>query len=186
MPDVAHLRNTLMLDYLSNLSLRGAGANDRVAGSFLSSFIRLSDKTVYEYGLARQHYSDWCSAPDNNTWSPLFRSIGHMENCITALVRVVRIAMKIKGNRSAPTLDKSARKGLRTAEIALVRIRNAIEHAEGDIPGQSEGTAHTLVLTNGEVELGPERVSYEVLVGWIVIVHDLAKQWTDYHPEDSM
>ena len=86
---------------------------------------------LWEYNATREALQLYIDTP-NNTLSPLFRAIAHMESCVNTMRRAILFARRMRNHKESPAIDK--RKVLSgDAGDRLVGIRNAIEHLENSI-----------------------------------------------------
>lgn len=181
LPDLSHLNEKVSLPHILNVFFRGAGAEDQTTRVLITSYIRLVDKTVLEYALARDHLAEYYASP-RNTISPLMRASGHMENCLNALIRAVRFAERIRRSKTGPTVDRVAAVRLTKAGRELVDIRNSVEHMEKMlIDGKlEEGAAVAIVIHDGQIELAGHTARFDDLARWVEALHALAVEWSDY------
>jgi len=180
MPDLGHLNDKLLLDILLNIVFGGAGPNDVTARALWINYIRLVDKSVFEYKNARVSLEEYVSTP-NEVIYPLFRCIGHLENCIDSVKRAVYFAGKMKKYIVSPGIKKlSILNGVTNKK--LIDFRNAIEHLEKDVVKNniSEDNPTMLLIRNNSVTLAGEKLSYHELSEWIHELYNLAKDLKDY------
>jgi hypothetical protein len=155
---------------------QGAGAKDYCARAFQINLVRLVDKTLEDYELSRVAFSESVSRPSNNVWSPLFRAVGHMENCFGSLERALRLARRLAEHEETAT----AVSGFGILEPAVrkrnSKIRNTMEHIDERVIQQQikEGDLTMLFLSEDAVELQHERIEYSELVAWLRELHDLS------------
>ena len=147
----------------------------------LTSYIRLVDKTVHEYELARRCLEAYASTP-RNVISPLMYATGHMENCLNTLTRALNFADQIRRTRAGPILDRVTATRLRKFRDEIVELRHAIEHVEEMLVAGKldDGAAVAIVLYEGQVELGGHTVQFADLAKGIEALHELAVEWSDF------
>lgn len=171
MPDLSGEPDKKILDHLLNVFFRGAGPKDWRAAVFSRNFVRLCDLATREYELARASLVEQVNTP-NNVMSPLFRAVGHFEQCLFALRRALRFARHKKGPKLHPSdvLSKIVTKRLRD-------IRDAIEHTDERIRKDqiSENEPIMLVVKSDSVELGWNEIYYNELAEWIRALNKLAE-----------
>src|SRR5687768_7735698 len=125
MPALANIPSNQTLNMLLNLVFRGPAVTGHPDGAWWSNLVRLTDKTVREYEAARLELNSWTTAA-NNTWSPLFRGIDHLENCVTSAHRAVLFARQLDsaGHRGFTGVATPRQQNL------LRLVRNHIEHMD--------------------------------------------------------
>jgi len=186
MPDLSALDCKLILGLMLNTVFRRAGPVDRQARALWTNYVRLVDHLVWEYNIARQSLQEYIDTP-NNTMSPLFRCIAHMESCINTMRRAILFARRMRNHKDSPAIDKLA---ILSGDVGdrLVETRNAIEHLEnsilkGDIP---EGEPTTLLVQSDRIGLLGNEILYSEFADWITELHKLAENLVDYHPPSSL
>jgi hypothetical protein len=176
MPDLSELFRKTILTFLLSHIYQGAGAKDYCARAFQINLVRLVDKALEDYELSRVAFSEYVSRPSNNVWSPLFRAVGHMENCFGSLERALRLARRLAEHEETAT----AVSGFSILEPAvrkrISKIRNTMEHIDERVIQQQikEGDLTMLFLSEDAVELQHERIEYSELVAWLRELHDLS------------
>ncbi len=180
MPDLGHLNDKLLLDILLNIVFGGAGPNDVTARALWINYIRLVDKSVFEYKNARDSLEEYVSTP-NKVIYPLFRCISHLENCIDSVKRAVFFARKMRRNKEIPEINKLPLLSDATNK-KLRYFRDAIEHLENDVVENniSEDNPTMLLIRNNSITLAGEKLSYHELSEWIHELYNLAKDLKDY------
>jgi len=180
MPDLGHLKDKLLLDLMLNIALGGAGPNDLTARALWVNYIRLVDKSVFEYKNARDSLEEYVSTP-NEVIYPLFRCISHLENCIDSVKRAVSFAEKMRRNKESPGINKLSVLSIVTKK-KLNYFRNAIEHLEKDVVKNniSEDNPTMLLIRHNSITLAGEKLSYHELSEWIQELYNLAKDLKDY------
>ena len=176
MPDLSGESDKKILGHLLNVIFRGGGPKDWQADAFSHNFVRLCDLATHEYELAREALVEQVNTP-NNVMSPLFRAVGHFEQCFSALQRALLFAHHKKGPKlpHSDVLSKRVRKRLRN-------IRNAIEHTDRDLrKGRiSENKQIMLIVKSDSVELGGNEIYYNELAEWIRSLNKLAEFVVSY------
>lgn len=182
MPDLSSLSSTVTLSHLLNIVFRSAGAEDAEGRIILRSYIRLLDKTLQDYELSRMHFTEFVNRKDNGVLSPLFRAIGHMENCLNSFTRTLRFVRSIADH---PELGSEIGQldVLRSSNRKRVqKIRNAIEHMDDRIrKGKIQTDDFTaLWMDEDYLTLEGHQIKYEELGEWLSELHTLAGQLADY------
>jgi hypothetical protein len=86
MPDLSNLSALLTVSYMLNRTLGNTGLQMSGSGQYqFLNLIRLVDKTLLEYGYARDYLQQYVDS-DNKT-RLFFRCTDHMENCVDSLRR---------------------------------------------------------------------------------------------------
>lgn len=180
MPDLGHLSDKLLLDLMLNIVFQRAGPKDITARVLWINYIRLVDKSVFEYKNARDSLEEYVSTP-NEVIYPLFRCIGHLENCIDSVKRAVFFARKMRRSKESPEINKLSLLSDATNK-KLRNFRDAIEHLENDIINNniSKDNPTMLLIRNSSITLAGEKLSYHELSEWIQELYNLAKDLKDY------
>lgn len=176
MPDLSSESDKKILVHLLNVVFRGGGPKDWQADAFSHNFVRLCDLATHEYELAREALVEQLNT-SNNVMSPLFRAVGHFEQCFSALRRALLFARHKKG----PKLPRSDVLSDRVTK-RLIDIRNAIEHTDRDLrKGRiSENEPIMLVVKSDSVELCGNEIYYNELAEWIRALNKLAEFVVSY------
>lgn len=180
MPDLSRLDTKLSLNVALNATLRAAGPLDRNARALWLNYVRLVDQLIWEYEAARHALQNFVDTP-NNTLSPLFRAIAHMETLVNTMRRAIFFARRMRRHKDSPKIEKlNVLSG--SAGDRLVEIRNAIEHLENKIlKGKiAQGEPTTLLVQSDRLELLGHEILYRELADWAVELHDLAIELADY------
>ena len=176
MPDLSDLNSKNALNFMLNIYFRGAGPKDKHAQMLVKSFARLLDKALYEYESARNSLLEDIKTP-NEVMTPYFRTVDHLETCITTLQRTIEFARKIRKTSKAPVLPRKVNVLSDDTGNRIKKIRNAIEHMDKDIiQGKlKENDSIALVAKSDALELSGEEIYYNELANWLRELHSLAK-----------
>ena len=174
-PDLSHLDHKISLGLILSALTGGTTVKHPVSSVVLRAYVRLVDKAVREYQLARSELHSYRDTP-GHVISPLFHAIGHMENCVNALLRALRFADVLRRDKHAPPISRTTATRLRKATDALTGVRHAMEHMDERLAtGQvQEGAAVALILGPNRLELADRSIEWNELVLWIEMVHSLA------------
>jgi hypothetical protein len=164
MPDLSELSENTMLTALL-LALTGEEPITGTPGRPLYlNIVRLSDKAVMEYEAARKSLTEFASQRAFGVWSPLFRGVDHLENCITALARALLYVKALRSELvvSLPEINTAVAENIR-------RLRHRVEHTDEDIvQGKlAEGHAPFLEAASDRVYLREVEVTFDELVDTI-------------------
>ncbi len=183
MPDLSSLTTPVMLAYILNITLRGAGVSDYTARVYLTGFIRMVDKAIFEYEAARIAVEQYVAS--QNKTSLMFRAIAHLETCVNSTRRALKFVERMKQYQAAPNIDGAVQAALSSYGRAIPKIRNAIEHmdewiADGKI---REGDPVALIVSEqgDAISIAGERVSFQTLAALLRRLHALAMELADYH-----
>lgn len=177
MPDLSGESDKKILGHMLNVFFRGGGPKDWQAAAFSSNFVRLCDLATREYELAREALIEQVNTP-NNMMSPLFRAVGHFEQCFSALQRALLFAHHKKGPKlpHSDVLSNRVTKRLRD-------IRNAIEHTDKDLRkgkiNENEPMPMMFVKSDS-VKLCGNEIYYNELAEWIRALNKLAEFVVSY------
>ena len=186
-PDLSDLDIPVTRNYILNLLFLGAGPKDRQASSFLHNYLRVTDKAIREYNVARELLSTYASS-DNQTML-LLEAIDHFETCINSVKRSLNFADRMASHRRSPNIDRTLRKLFESYQSSIRPVRDAIEHIDSDIFGGGipEGKAHSLFITqDGEyLEISNQRLALSDLAALLKRLHTLATELAEYQDEIS-
>ena len=149
MPPVDHMYNRNSLN--ANLD-RLFGSNSRVptdktlVGLWMN-FVRLTDKALLEYDVARADLLSYLDPPKDGTQrlSPYLRAVDRLENCIAATHRAVLNAKALQSRR----VGRGGPKLTEAQEQRLRDLRNTIEHSDERLVGpKGKRKAIVFSLTN--------------------------------------
>lgn len=169
MPDLSSLFRKNILNAILAHIFNAAGVRTTRTRILLQAFIRVVDKSLEDYELARIAFDEYVNRTSNRTLHPLFRAVGHMENCIGSIYRAVGFAKKLKQEPelalAIPELG-ILKKGT-TRRISI--LRGAIEHLDKDVLRGTigEGDLSTLWLDESYLELEGTRIDYSKLGNWL-------------------
>jgi hypothetical protein len=180
MPDLSHLFHRIILTHMLN-RLGGRGPTRGVANVLFVNFIRLVDKSLAEYRLAREALSEWVSTSAEHV-SPLFRTVDHLETCINTLHRAMTFAARIRSNQDCPDLPKQRSVFSSDAARKIREVRDCLEHFDNDIlAGKLPPTAPSILVPRDDCfELLGKKVTYAELASWITQLHAIASSLAHY------
>lgn len=176
MPDLSALFRKKMLTLLLTQVFQCAGANDYAARAFQTTFVRVTDKALEDYELARSAFQEFVTRSSNSVWSPLFRATGHMENCLSSLERIFRLARRLLEHPETSDLVSGVSALAPDVRKRISTIRNAMEHIDERLVNKKikEGDLTMLFMGEDSIELQEISVQYADLARWLTELHDLA------------
>ena len=182
MPDLAELFRKTILTFVLSHVFQGAGAKDDSARVFQITLVRLVDKSLEDYELSRVAFSEYVSRSSNNVWSPLFRAVGHMENCFSSLERALRLARRLADHEETASAFSNCSVLAPAVRKRISKIRNAMEHIDDRVARQqiNQGDLTMLFLGEDAVELQHERIEYLELAAWLRELHDLSTKMATF------
>lgn len=182
MPDLSGLFRKAMLTLLLTRVFQNAGAQGHLPRAFQTNLVRLTDKALEDYELARAAFEEYVTRANNNVWSPLFRATGHMENCFSSLERALRLARRLL--EDPETAQAVANFGVLAPEVrrSIGTIRNAMEHIDDRLlRGQiRDGDLIMLHLGEDAVQLQEQSIRYQELAAWLTELHGLAERMAHF------
>jgi hypothetical protein len=184
MPSLRHLDSKNTLNAMLNMALRGRGVLGHPGQGLLSNLTRLTDKAVIEYEAARAALDRYVDPAGNRPLSELFRTFDHLETCLDAVHRAGRHAEALRTVPSTPNINLSQLPSRKARERVRV-VRNAIQHAEGDLlkgkTGFGTGRPVGLIATSTTLVAGEKAlyIRYNWLAAWITLYHDLVRDLID-------
>jgi hypothetical protein len=182
MPDIADLNPKLSLAFMLNRFFGGSGPTNKNSYALVMNFIRVVDLLVDEYKNARERLSQFTNRENNTVMSPLYFATGSFENAVTTMARAIKFAQRIRNDRNGPEV---ARRLVVLSGDVFSRVngmRNAIEHLDNKIVGQTLGPNDfvCLILTNQKALAEDIEIQYSEFATWIRDLHALASELLKY------
>jgi len=182
-PELERLQPKLLL----LVSFIGNGTLSQNAALIRRNLVRLVDKAIFEYSLARQAVLDQIAESQrsyeemlNGRIIYMFGFTDHMENCLNATRRVLDLLQHLRADLSAPIQDRITRRLVDAHADSLIDIRNTFEHIGNTINNNEFGENQIVVLSFGEdqssVRIGKHSLSFSSLVTILKAVHSEAKK----------
>ncbi|TSA44403.1 hypothetical protein D4R51_03870 [bacterium] len=180
MPDLISLAKMKVLGsyLLSSLT----GADDKLDFRFIQYrrvFVRLADKAIYEYQIAREAVIEQINDKDGGIY--LAKIINHLENCINSVRRLLYLFDRIKSDRKNPfIIDRSLRRLIESKSSQIVDMRDIIEHIDTEILGGKIKNDQTIALdisdNASEIMIGGFNLSLTDLSSLITHFHSIASE----------
>lgn len=185
MPDLSHLaqKKVLGLYLLSGL----IGSDNNLSKKFIlyrKVFVRLADKAVYEYSMAREAIIDQINNKDGGIYiAPI---INHLENYINTVRRLYYLFDRIKSKKQGLFfIDKNLRKSIDSQLSQIKDIRNLVEHIDGAISKGEIKDGQTIALDlsedASEIRIGELKLSTETLANIIECFYEIAAELAIYN-----
>lgn len=173
----------------------GNGTLSQNAAMIRRNLIRLVDKAVYEYSLARHAVLDQIAESQRSYDEMLggriiymFGFTDHMENCLNAARRALDLLQHLRADLSAPAQDRIKRRLIDAHAGSLIDVRNAFEHAGSAINNNEFGDGEMVVLSYGNdqssIYIGKYTLSFNSIVTIIRGVHEEARRLME-EPHDA-
>lgn len=108
------------------------------------NIVRLIDKAIYEYKMAREAILDEINRKDQHIYTVSI--INHLENCINSIVRVFNLYKNIKRNPAGPKMDSTSKKLVEAHEREIRNIRDVLEHIDKEIRSDSIKDGQSIAL----------------------------------------
>jgi hypothetical protein len=177
-PEIERLQPRLLLVS----AFIGNGTLSQNASLMRRNVVRLVDKAVYEYTLARQAILDQIAESRRSHEEMvkgriiyMFVFTDHMENCLNSVRRALDLLQYLRSDISAPAQDRISRRLIDAHSEPLVDIRNTLEHIGGAINGSEIDDQQFVVLGLGEdqasVCIGKYALAFSSLATIIKAVH---------------
>ena len=165
----------------------GNGTLSRNAGLIRRNLVRLVDKAIFEYTLARQAILDQIAEAQRPYEEMLkgriiymFGFTNHMENCLNAVRRVIGLLEALRSDTSAPAQDRITRRLVDAHVAPLIDIRDILEHMGSAVNADEIQDGHAVILSRGADEsslcIGAHSLSFSSLATIIKAVHSEAKR----------
>lgn len=165
----------------------GNGTLSKNAGLIRRNLVRLVDKAIIEYTLARQAILDQIAESERPYEEMLkgriiymFGFTNHMENCLNAVRRVIGLLDALRSDNSAPAQDRIKRRLLDAHVAPLIEIRNVLEHMGSAVDADEIQDGHAVILSLGSDEssvcIGAHSISFSSLATIIKAIHSEARR----------
>ena len=142
-PNISHVVDDVKGRYFLTSLIHVFGlTGPHPAKPVLTNFIRLVDKSAFEYEQARRAMKRYARRPSQRLERVglLLRSADHLESCVNALYRAGRAAETLRRAQSVPPIAKG--EVLTKAEMELLAaLRNFAEHIDEKIVDEEVGQA---------------------------------------------
>jgi len=160
----------------------GNGSLSQHAALIRRNLVRLVDKAIYEYSLARKAVLDQINeshrsheAMLNGRIIYMFGFTDHMENCLNSMRRIVDLLQHLRADPSAPTQDRITRRLIEAHAGSLIDVRNTFEHIGNAINNNEVGEGQMVVLAYGDDEngvcIGEYSLSFQSMATILKVVH---------------
>lgn len=175
MPDLSELQPAVTLSLILHRMFAGGGPTNPKSFALVANLVRIVDALVRDYEYARLSLTRYVNTP-NEVISPLFEAISYSEECITNLLRAIRMARRIRSDEYGPPIDKYLPVLHDNVASRVTELRNAIEHVDGAlIDGTwSEADPNCLITRDDRLELYGKEILYVELAKWITALHTIA------------
>lgn len=183
MPDLSSLNTPIVPTAMLNVVLGGGRLTKPKATAYYWGFIRIVDKVVYEYQLARESLEN-AIARDKRMTS-YFRCISHLETCVQSLRRAVQYLEGLK--RCRVPVDRTTRRLIESCFKEIKNIRDEIEHIDEDIHKEvvPEGEPLALIITDDEksIQIASHSLSFDRLSTVISSLYTVAQDLSRYRED---
>jgi len=184
-PDLSHLTEKKATSSYILTGLIGSDNNlDPKFVLFRKLFVRLADKAIYEYSMAREAVIDQIKDKDGGIY--IVPIINHLENCINSLRRLFHLFDHLKKAKYSPIFfDRTLRKLLDSKNEAIQGIRNSIEHIDNLIINGKISEGQTIALDISEdsskLVIGSKKISTNDLANLISHFYHIARELAIYN-----
>lgn len=156
------------------------------AGRDYRNAIRLTDKALGEWELARQKLREYADRESNTTTANIrfFHSINHFENSINAMHRACILLDHLKREPDVPLSKNDLLRPVEVRRIGM--LRHASEHIDdfvrsGEVPPEAD--LFIRPWCEGLTFVG-DRLEYATLSRWLRKLHDQAMLLVNHAPEN--
>lgn len=184
MPEISDLKTSAIALYIVT-QLVGAGKNmEPHIEKYRKNFVRLVDKAVYEYNEARGAIIAQIEDKQATIYIPAI--INHLENCINAIRRSLKLLDRIRNHPRAPfIMDKNTYKLINSYSKDVTSIRDTIEHIDERIAKDEIKKNCPVALDISEDAskgiIGDKSISLIRLANLIRKLHGLALEIAQYN-----
>lgn len=165
---------------LLSLVFRGkALPTDYATRVMVSTYVRVTERAVEEYEMARAEFSEFINRPSNGHLFSLFKASDHLESCISHVDRACNFLRAMPERAELGGLIPNLSVMVKANRKRIAILRNATEHLETRlVKGKiSEGDYVMLCLGEDSCELERNSISYAELAGWLTEMHSLASRF---------
>jgi hypothetical protein len=181
MPDLSELDARLVRFLILDVLIGEPGLSQR-EGFYRRNFVRLVDKALLEYQDARSALIKQIEEGNAEVLSTgaasFFRFIRHLENCVNATSRLLKLADRIKSEKGSLSLPRLARRSIEAHSRTIPDIRNAIEHMDEIIRKDEIAEGQPVMLGIGRegdrVVIASHKVRFSDLSNTLRSLHDVA------------
>lgn len=192
MPDLSKRIEKVTPSFLAS---RFAGLNKKFSKKefdhAISQIVRLSDKALYEYQIAREGVIRQIESSDEITFISV---VNHLENCINSLSRVHKFFKIFNDREFSKTVPKEIKTLAKKKNESIIDFRNTIEHMDEKVSEISrDGKSGTMMFVNEdaskiqirgynkeEKELVWYEISTEELASVIEITNKITRLYSEH------
>lgn len=181
MPDLSYLTKKKAVGAYLLSSLIGSDSNlNQKFILYRKLFVRLADKAIYEYSMAREAVIDQVKNKDDSIY--IVSIINHLENCINSLRRLFYLFDRLKNLIS---FDRMLRRLVDSKNKHIKDIRDSIEHTDGLIFKGEISKGQTIMLDisedSSEIMIVNEKISTNDLFNLIKQFYEIARELAIYN-----
>lgn len=185
MPDISDLDYPLKSRLMIHALIGNKGLS-RKEGLYRTNFVRLVDKAIKEYQLARSSIIDQINEakrpPEKMAREGrilyIFNFTDHFENCINATGRLLKQLESIKSDTGRLAIPKDIRRLIEAHSRAIPDIRNSAEHMEKIIQKDEIQEGQPVMLSIGgdgdRAVLARHEIRFNELATAIRRLHEVA------------
>jgi hypothetical protein len=194
MPDISDLDYPLIISLFPQLIVGEPGVT-RKEGLYRRNFIRLMDKAIKEYLMAREAIIaqiEEGKRPEEEMIKGrifyIWNFTDHFENCINTLNRLLKQLESIKSEPDSWEISRTVRRSIDSHSRAIPDIRNTIEHLAEQIQLGCFKDNLPVMLSVSEnddrVVLGEHEIRFDEVVGVIRGLHQVAIELLKSKPQN--
>jgi hypothetical protein len=127
-PDLSDISNPVSATYLLNVVFRGPPPENYALRSYLTNFIRNTDRAIDEYERARQLLIDYIGSANRTLL--FIRAMSHFETSIHSVKRAHRFFVRLRAHPDGPAIERVAGKLLDKYGQQITDIRDTVEHID--------------------------------------------------------
>jgi hypothetical protein len=185
--------------FVLDLSVGGLDVGlDRRATLFRRVYVRLIDKALKEYQMCRRlmeaQVAEGLRSPEemsrDGRYIYMFDFIDHMENCVSAVRRLLRILERMKSAASGFTVPREIRRAVAAVADDVISLRGTVEHIDERIQkdeiAEDEPVLLRLSGNQDEISIGQQSLKLRALSGLLRRLHAIGEsliEWRMIGPE---
>jgi hypothetical protein len=180
-PDLSQLFLPVAANYTLNIAFRGAGRADRTLQSYLTNYIRATDRALQSYNFGRAKLIEFVAS--TNGILVYLEALSEFEIAITYARRALRFFEKLRSHPNGPDIERVVARVMASYERRATPVRDAVEHLDeritrGEI-AEGQPTALSVSPDGERLEVADVAISFNDLALLLGKLHEVSLQLAD-------